>query len=79
MTKMDSLGIEPRASRMLSGCDTTTPTAQLMTLLFVHPLIGFRRASAVGLRSESGLVATSIGDAASWRSASWRQMCSRTA
>ena len=24
---MDSLGIEPRASRMLSGCDTTTPTA----------------------------------------------------
>ena len=27
--KMDSLGIEPRASRMLSGCDTTTPTALL--------------------------------------------------
>ena len=27
--KMDSLGIEPRASRMLSGCDTTTPTAHL--------------------------------------------------
>ena len=26
---MDSLGIEPRASRMLSGCDTTTPTALL--------------------------------------------------
>ena len=25
--KMDGLGIEPRASRMLSGCDTTTPTA----------------------------------------------------
>ena len=28
--KVDTLGIEPRASRMLSGCDTTTPCAQLM-------------------------------------------------
>ena len=27
---MDTLGIEPRASRMLSGCDTTTPCAQLV-------------------------------------------------
>ena len=27
---MDTLGIEPRASRMLSGCDTTTPFAQLL-------------------------------------------------
>ena len=27
--KMDTLGIEPRASRMLSGCDTTTPCARL--------------------------------------------------
>ena len=26
-SKMDTLGIEPRASRMLSGCDTTTPRA----------------------------------------------------
>ena len=26
--KMDTLGIEPRASRMVSGCDTTTPCAQ---------------------------------------------------
>ena len=25
--EMDTLGIEPRASRMLSGCDTTTPCA----------------------------------------------------
>ena len=25
--RMDTLGIEPRASRMLSGCDTTTPRA----------------------------------------------------
>ena len=24
---LDTLGIEPRASRMLSGCDTTTPRA----------------------------------------------------
>ena len=28
-TNMDTLGIEPRASRMLSGCDTTTPCAHL--------------------------------------------------
>ena len=27
LAKMDTLGIEPRASRMLSGCDTTTPCA----------------------------------------------------
>ena len=27
---MDTLGIEPRASRMLSGCDTTTPCAQVV-------------------------------------------------
>ena len=25
--EMDTLGIEPRASRTLSGCDTTTPCA----------------------------------------------------
>ena len=24
---LDTLGIEPRTSRMLSGCDTTTPRA----------------------------------------------------
>ena len=29
--KMDTLGIEPRASRMLSGCDTTTPSALAVT------------------------------------------------
>ena len=28
--QMDTLGIEPRASRMLSGCDTTTPCAHLI-------------------------------------------------
>jgi hypothetical protein len=27
--KLDTLGIEPRASHMLSGCDTTTPRAPL--------------------------------------------------
>jgi hypothetical protein len=27
---MDTLGIEPRASRMLSGCDTTTPCAPML-------------------------------------------------
>ena len=30
---MDTLGIEPRASRMLSGCDTTTPRAHGWHLL----------------------------------------------
>ena len=30
--KVDTLGIEPRASRMLSGCDTTTPCAHLLAL-----------------------------------------------
>ena len=29
--KVDTLGIEPRASRMLSGCDTTTPCAPWQT------------------------------------------------
>ena len=33
-TEMDTLGIEPRASRMLSGCDTTTPRARPRT--FIH-------------------------------------------
>ena len=27
LARMDTLGIEPGASRMLSGCDTTTPRA----------------------------------------------------
>ena len=27
---VDTLGIEPRASRMLSGCDTTTPRAHML-------------------------------------------------
>ena len=29
---MDTLGFEPRAFRMRSGCDTTTPCAHLLTL-----------------------------------------------
>ena len=40
LTEMDTLGIEPRASRMLSGCDTTTPCAQCKSafpsILFVN-------------------------------------------
>ena len=32
-TKVDTLGIEPRASRMLSGCDTTTPCAHMLAPL----------------------------------------------
>ena len=30
--KLDTLGIEPRASRMLSGCDTTTPCAHVLDI-----------------------------------------------
>ena len=30
---MDTLGIEPRAFRMQSGCDTTTPCARLLSML----------------------------------------------
>ena len=30
LQKMDTLGFEPRAFRMRSGCDTTTPCAQMM-------------------------------------------------
>ena len=36
--KVDTLGIEPRASRMLSGCDTTTPCAHLLALADVSCL-----------------------------------------
>ena len=31
LAKMDTLGFEPRAFRMRSGCDTTTPCAQYKT------------------------------------------------
>ena len=34
---MDSPGIEPGASRMLSGCDTTTPTALLKEQAKMYP------------------------------------------
>ena len=34
---MDTLGIEPRASRMLSGCDTTTPCALEERASSSHP------------------------------------------
>ena len=30
LRKVDTLGLEPRASRMLSGCDTTTPCALII-------------------------------------------------
>ena len=39
---MDSQGIEPWASRMLSGCDTTTPTAQLMSVIAAFQLTSSR-------------------------------------
>ena len=32
MHEMDTLGIEPKAFRMRSGCDTTTPCARLTRL-----------------------------------------------
>ena len=35
---VDTLGIEPRASRMLSGCDTTTPCARWRFLRRLTPL-----------------------------------------
>ena len=38
---MDTLGIEPRASRMLSGCDTTTPRAPVP----IAPLFPFTTTS----------------------------------
>ena len=38
-TKVDILGIEPRASRMLSGCDTTTPCAHLPAPADADPAI----------------------------------------
>ena len=40
--KMDTLGIEPRASRMLSGCDTTTPCARLSLINFIFSTARFR-------------------------------------
>ena len=45
---MDTLGIEPRASRMLSGCDTTTPHAldmKLGQLCLVNILLDLAAAS----------------------------------
>ena len=36
--KMDTLGFEPRAFRMRSGCDTTTPCARLDELLVLNPV-----------------------------------------
>ena len=32
-SKMDTLGFEPRAFRMRSGCDTTTPCARLLRVM----------------------------------------------
>ena len=37
--KVDTLGIEPRASRMLSGCDTATPCAH-SNIVLPQALIG---------------------------------------
>ena len=37
---MDTLGIEPRASRMLSGCDTATPCAQMALKASVNVVLG---------------------------------------
>ena len=41
--EMDTLGIEPRASRMLSGCDTTTPCAHGGFENLVFPIIDIDR------------------------------------
>jgi hypothetical protein len=39
---VDTLGIEPRASRMLSGRDTTTPCAHVCLQALVDPFARFR-------------------------------------
>jgi hypothetical protein len=39
---VDTLGIEPRASRMLRGCDTTTPCAQLQMYDHANMMIRHR-------------------------------------
>ena len=41
--KMDTLGIEPRASRMLSGCDTTTPCAPWSRGIFICHFLRFEK------------------------------------
>ena len=40
--EMDTLGIEPRASRMLSRCDTTTPLARLKNIVIVEVYLVIR-------------------------------------
>ena len=50
-TYMDTLEIEPRASRMLSGCDTTTPCARLRSgktanCMFAKTKVDFRKSAA---------------------------------
>ena len=37
--ELDTLGIEPRASRMLSGCDTITPCALIQELFLSNSCI----------------------------------------
>ena len=52
-TKVDTLGIEPRASRMLSGCDTATPCAHSKAV----PRQTFDRLSLFGPRATcSGII-----------------------
>ena len=49
LEEMDTLGIEPRAFRMQSGCDTTTPCAQVQVQLQTRLDIygGVRAGSAI--------------------------------
>ena len=63
LSKMDTLGIEPRAFRMRSGCDTTTPCAPrkalskhlILNLIFLQMCssIGFLRWDALFLDTGS--------------------------
>ena len=46
---LDTLGIEPRASRMLSGCDTTTPRA----LVYMIARVDTREQNASGDTEDS--------------------------
>ena len=40
---LDTLGIEPRASRMLSGCDTTTPCARRHLFRNTNGMLNIRK------------------------------------
>ena len=64
---MDTLGIEPRASRMLSGCDTTTPRA-LELLPRILRECSQSRSRAVA-KAGLGVWQTQVAGTAEWQAA----------